>query len=214
MVDEIYDFESGRGQLMERSTIIQAGSNTLEAIYLRGQVKPPVLVVPGIHISGGSMEGSVSNEISYTTSFNGHASLRFAWQGQGASEGELPKVGESLEPLQTDLAHAVDHLRDCEGSEKVALVALRDGALPALTFATAHPEKVELLALIDPPDAAAEQIGALLTFVFFPGEEVVPRDFHDFDKCSVVRIPKADRAFRRNLNLLGQSVANLLSRPD
>lgn len=213
MVDEIYNFQSGRGQLMERSTIVQAGPNTLEAIYLRGKTSPPVLVVPGVHISGGNMEGAVSNEVAYTSSYNGHASLRFAWQGQGASEGELPKEGESLEALQVDLDHCVNHLLECEDCEQLALIALRDGALPALSYAAAKPEKVALLALIDPPDEAAEQIGELPTFVFFPGEEIIPRSFHDFDKCSVARIPKAGRAFRRNLNLLGQSVANLLSRP-
>lgn len=213
MVDETYNSESGRGQLMERSTIVQAGENTLEAIYLRGDAKPPVLVVPGIHISGGNMEGAVSNELAYTSSYNGHASLRFAWHGQGASEGELPKEGESLESLQVDLEHTVQHLLDCEDCETVALVALRDGALPALTFAKANPEKVALVALVDPPDEAADQIGEQPTFVFFPGEEVIPKAFHGFEKCSVARIPKADRAFRRNLSLLGQSVANLLSRP-
>jgi alpha/beta superfamily hydrolase len=213
MVDQIYDPESGKGQLMERSTIIQSGVNTLEAIYLRGKATPPVLIAPAIYASGGNMEGAVSNEISYAVSYNGHASLRFAWQGQGASEGTLPEIGDSLELLQRDLDNAIDHLLECEEAKSLALVALRDGASAVLDYAARKLGKVTHIVLVDPPGETAAQISEIPTFVFFPGEEVIPGPYRDLENCSVVRIPKADRAFRRNLNILGQSIANLLSSP-
>jgi alpha/beta superfamily hydrolase len=210
MVDKIYDANSGRGQLMERSTVVQSGPNTLEGIYLRGNKTPPVLVVPAVHQPGGSMEGSVANEIAYQASFHGHPSLRFAWQGQGASEGDLPAEGESLAPLQVDLQHSVQHLLECEDAKELVLIGLRDGSVPILEYARGAADKVAMIILIDPPGQSAVRINDIATFIFFPGEEIIPREFHDFDICSVVRIPKADRAFRRSLNLLGQSVVNLL----
>ena len=88
MVDGVFDASSGRGQLMERMTFVQSGELSLDAIYLRGKRRPAAVIVPAIHEPGGSMEGPIANELAYAIGYAGHASLRFAWPGQGASDGQ------------------------------------------------------------------------------------------------------------------------------
>lgn len=210
MVDQVYDPEGRRGQLMERSTFVQSGELALEAILLRGEASPSLLIAPGRFAYGASMEGPIANELAYAAAYAGHANLRFAWRGHGASQGEPIPEGADHTPLLEDLAAAAELLRE-SGSARLALAAIRDGVEPLLAFAAEAP-LIELVVLIDPPEDCIPAIGGVRVPVFcvFPGDEPLPEAFRDTEACQVKRIPKADRTFRRNLNLLGQVLAGLL----
>lgn len=212
MVDGVFDASSGRGQLMERMTFVQSGELSLDAIYLRGKRRPAAVIVPAIHEPGGSMEGPIANELAYAIGYAGHASLRFAWPGQGASEGERLAAEAPATELLPHLAEALDHLRETAMSPAIALVALRDGARAALPFTLAH-ETVPLLVLIDPPsdmDEAIRQAGDQrpVVMVLARDEDATARRLAD-PPAKLIVIPETDRSFRRNLGRLGRQVADL-----
>lgn len=215
MVDRIYDAHKGKGQLMERSTIVQGPKLTLEGIYLRGKDAPAVLVCPAIHAGGGNMEGAVANEIAYAVSYAGHASLRFAWRGQGASEGESIPEGEPVAPLEEDFHAALEHLRDCEEHDRVVVVALRDAARLLVGMKEAQSLNIDALIMVDPPAEVEVGLEAIpgSKFAFFPGEEEMAPEFRESERCTAVRVPNADSAFRRSLSRLGSMIADLMGRP-
>ena len=144
-----------KGQLLERSVIIPfpgEGSNSpaggcLDGIFLRGSESPSVLVGSPHPLLGGSMQNPVVNEIAYAASRCGRASLRFDYEGVGASEGE--SSGDP-EKAARDMKAALDHLLESSESKTAAIAGYSFGCLPALLVAARDP-RVDRLLLVAPP---------------------------------------------------------------
>lgn len=140
-----------RGQLLERPVVIPtARGECLDGIYLRGEALP-LLVASPLPGAGGSMQHPVLNELAYAAALSGRASLRLDYRGVGASEGAL----------STDLAHAVEdlregviHLLDTVRTGAVAVAGWDTGCWVALALARVEP-RVERVALIAPSDQPA-----------------------------------------------------------
>lgn len=217
MVDQIFEANSGRGQLMERLTFVQTPAHALDAIYLRGDRSPPLLICPALFEPGGGMEGPLANELAYSSALQGHASLRFAWRGQAASQGELPSsehgAAQAAELVLDDIQSSLEHLQETTDLKRIAVAGLRDGAWGAISLARARPVEVELILLIDPPPSVVQELPERATFLIFPGDEPVDSAFDAIRETKPIhRIPKADKSFRRGLGELGKLVANLLGR--
>jgi uncharacterized protein len=136
-----------KGQLLERPVIVPFGAGCLDGIYLRGEQPPPLLVASPHPLLGGSMQNPVVNEIAYAAARRGRASLRFDYQGVGASEGE---PSDDPERAASDIKHALDHLLETTGQPLVALAGYSFGAVAALLLAAREP-RIDRLLLFAPP---------------------------------------------------------------
>jgi len=141
-----------KGQLLERPVIIpftRASGETacLDGIYLRGSEPPPLLVGSPHPLLGGSMQNAVVNELAYAAARAGRASLRFDYEGVGASEGE-----PSADPEQAvrDMLAALQHLIESAEKPRVAVAGYSFGCVPALLLA-ARESKIDRLLLVAPP---------------------------------------------------------------
>jgi alpha/beta superfamily hydrolase len=142
MVDRL-----AKGQLLERPVIVPFEKGCLDGIYLRGEATPPLLVGSPHPLLGGSMQNPVVNELAYAAARQGHASLRFDYQGVGASEGE---PSEDPEQATNDMAHALEHLLESAGRPRAAIAAYSFGCIPALLLAARDP-RVDRVLLVAPP---------------------------------------------------------------
>src|SRR5512137_2309925 len=107
------------GQYLERPALIDAGGETLEGLYHRGDRPPAILVCPPLDREG--MDAPVLAELAWAAARAGHASLRFQHRGRGASTG-------SVDPARApdDARAALAHLAECAGPV-VAAAGLRGG---------------------------------------------------------------------------------------
>jgi len=78
----------------------------------------------------------------------GFHTLRFDYFGTGDSSGEADQA--DLAGSNSDVAVAIEALRDIAGTSKVALIGLRLGANIAVQAAATHESEVEALVLWDP----------------------------------------------------------------
>jgi alpha/beta superfamily hydrolase len=147
-----------KGQLLERSVIIpfewhrgapsgRPDSGCLDGIFLRGTEPPPLLVCSPHPLLGGSMLNPVVNELAYAAARCGRASLRFDYQGVGASEGE---PSDDPERATADAKAALDHLLETTGQRGAAVAGYSFGCWPALLQAARDP-RIDRLLLIAPP---------------------------------------------------------------
>lgn len=158
-----------QGQYLERPTLIQrlpadevTAGLTLEGLYHRGDRAPAVVICAPHPRMGGSMDSPVVAELAWALTRRGHATLRFNYQGVGASAGELQTpapAGPGAGPLPLralaselgDAAAAVRHLAACVGHGRVAVAGYSFGAGVALALALEDPELSHLL-LVAPPN--------------------------------------------------------------
>ena len=136
-----------KGQLLERPVIVPFGAGCLDGIYLRGEQPPPLLVASPHPLLGGSMQNPVVNEIAYAAARRGCASLRFDYQGGGASEGE---PSDDPEQAASDMKHALDHLLETTGAPLAAIAGYSFGCAAALLLAARDP-RVDRVLLVAPP---------------------------------------------------------------
>lgn len=136
-----------KGQLLERPVIIPLGATCLDGIYLRGATVPPLLIASPHPLLGGSMQNAVVNELAYAAARSGHASLRFDYEGVGASEGE---PSDDLERAARDMAAALDHLAESTRAESFAVAGYSFGCAPAMLVA-ARDRRVDRVLLVAPP---------------------------------------------------------------
>jgi alpha/beta superfamily hydrolase len=93
------------------------------------------------------MQNPVVNEIAYAAARCGRASLRFDYEGVGASEG---KATDDPENAARDMKAALEHLLESSGQPQAALAGYSFGCWPALLLAARDP-RVDRLLLIAPP---------------------------------------------------------------
>src|SRR3989442_376644 len=95
-----------KGQFLERPTLVPVGDLVLEGLWHRGEHRPPLLIIPPKPVQGGSMDHVVAAESSWAVATSGHPTLRFNFQGVGASQGKQSVDGKSL-ALDAEAALAV-----------------------------------------------------------------------------------------------------------
>lgn len=223
------------GQYLERPTLIvrhpaseTTSGLTLEGLYHRGQRSPGVVVCAPHPRMGGSMDSAVVAELAWAFTRRGHATLRFNYEGVGASEGTLQAplpdaVGlpvASLGSESGDAVTAAEHLKACIVGPDVALAGYSFGAAVALAVALERPELTPLV-LVAPPTLLFDfsVIEHVQGPVFVAAGELDP--FVDLDvlrslarKCPNVhleRLEGADHAFTRGLTELGSRAAQWLA---
>jgi len=93
-----------RGEYLERAVVIPGGP-PLEGLYHRGKRAPGILIAPP-HPERGGMEMALIAELAWALTRSGHATLRFNYEGVGASAGtfEPTRAGEAA-------ARAFEHLQ-------------------------------------------------------------------------------------------------------
>ena len=103
-------------------------SETLEGLYHRGEVMPPVVLVPPHPREGGSMDSALVAEVAWAVTRAGHATLRFNFRGVGASSGRPGGPGADL----ADLDAALVHHAETTGAARLGVCAFAGGAAVAL----------------------------------------------------------------------------------
>lgn len=223
------------GQYLERPTLIvrrpaSEGSSglTLEGLYHRGQRAPGVVVCAPHPRMGGSMDSAVVAELAWAFTRQGHATLRFNYEGVGASEGTLqaplPEVtGLSVSSLVSesgDALAATQHLQACLDGGKVALAGYSFGAAVAVSVALQQAEPTPLV-LVAPPTHLFDfsVIERVRGAVFVAAGDLDP--FVDQSmlqelarKCPhlhLERLKGADHSFTRGLTELGSRAARWLA---
>jgi alpha/beta superfamily hydrolase len=141
-----------KGQLLERPVIIPHQGLCLDGIFLRGTRTPPLLIASPHPLLGGSMQNAIVNELAYAAARSGHASLRFDYEGVGASEGTL---SDDPERATGDMAAALEHLAETTRASSFALAGYSYGCLPSLRLA-ARESRVDRLLLVAPPRKVLE----------------------------------------------------------
>lgn len=152
------------GQYLERPTLVprrlDSGEDiTLEGLFHRGDAAPALVVCAPHPDFGGSMDAPVVAELAWAVTRAGHATLRFNYQGVGASQGTRerytgatngPRRLDTLGAEVADADAAARHLAECVPHRRVALVGYSFGAAVALALSLKRPD-VTGLALVAPP---------------------------------------------------------------
>jgi alpha/beta superfamily hydrolase len=179
------------------------------------------------------MDSTVVAELAWAVTRAGHASLRFNYQGVGASQGTIaaPAALERLDaraPLSVldsevgDCDAAVRHLAESVAHGKVALAGYSFGAAVALRHALEHPE-IQAIVLVAPPTTLFD-FSALAGFdrrllVVAAHQDPLtdrPKVSEWVQAAANGRfdvIPGADHSFTRGLTELGRRVAAFLASP-
>lgn len=206
-----------KGEYLERAVVIPSGSLTLEGLYHRGDGTPGVLLVPPHPYIRGSMEISIIAELAWAVTRAGHPTLRFNYQGVGASRGEFSEA-EAL----TGARAARSHLLACMGEESpIGALGLGFGASVAASLALETKPLISPLIMVCPdpaqlPDGLNQYRGELLVVVpqYAPGDaEALMRLCESVPNGRYAAIPRADGAFVRGLVELGKVVADVFSPP-
>lgn len=203
-----------KGQFLERPTLIPVGELVLEGVAHRGTKRPGVLVLPPPAVEGGGMDHVVGAEVAYAVTRAGHSTVRFNYRGVGGSQGELSR---NVDDWLLDAREALRLTQDNAGGGSVVLVAI--GASDAVAARLAESEPVAGIALVHPtvlrPDEVLK-LSAVAWEVIFPELEPVDRLAWSNTLTPhghrLTLIPGANRAYQRNLPLVGKAVVDLLER--
>jgi uncharacterized protein len=209
-----------KGEYLERAVVIPGSHGTLEGLFHRGHLRPPLLVAPMFPVSGfggGSMESAIIAELAWAVTRRGHPTLRFNYRGVGASSGTFSNETAAL----ADARDAADHLRNTVGAQPLAIAGVAQGASIAAALALAD-EEVELLIAVGPDAAhfpeAFRSFAREVVVVVAEGEAGETKSaLAAFTKAlpngRFAVIPEADRAFVRGLVELGRVVADAVAPP-
>lgn len=204
------------GQYLERMAVIPAGAEVLEGLYHRGDLPPPVVLVPPHPRDGGSMDAAVVAEGAFAITRAGHATLRFNFRGVGASSGTPGGPAEDL----ADVEAAVVHLAATTAAARLDLCAFA-GAAPAALRAAASPG-IGAVALVAPSGdglagAAAFLAGAagarapVTVLLVGPGAAARSALAALGDRCRFETVPDADLATGRGLPEIGRRLVAAVS---
>ncbi|MFH1809258.1 MAG: alpha/beta fold hydrolase [Pseudomonadota bacterium] len=206
-----------RRQFLERMTVFPSGEAMLEGLFHTGDRTPPCLVAPPHPQLGGSMDSPVCAELCWTLSQQRLPTLRFNYQGVGASTGQSHGDQRDVE----DLRAALGQLRETTAVNEVAVVGYSFGAFLAAQLA----QRDHLLAacvLVAPPGALFpfdwEALGrATCPVLVLLAEHDVYCDATVATKMAqaagltVRTIRNADHFFSRGLFEVGRLTAEVLS---
>jgi alpha/beta superfamily hydrolase len=206
-----------KGQFLERPTLIPlANGLVLEGVSHRGEKKPGLLVLPPPPLEGGGMDHVVGAELAYAISRAGHPTLRFNYRGVGGSQG---KPSQSPMDWLEDALAAHELAR--ENSAGAPPVIATIGASDAVALKLIELQPVAGLALINPSLARPDDFEGREKLAWPLGVVVGEHDTTQergrwasvLDRLEgrFTLIPGANRTFQRNLPMVGQAVASLLS---
>lgn len=202
-----------KGQFLERPTLVPVREGVvMEGLWHRGDRRPPVLIIPPLPEEGGSMDHVVAAEIAWASSTRGFPTLRFNYEGVGASQG----VRASGQMLVEDAEAALRLLEDNTGVAQLVAVALGGSAQVGLHLAERHPAVIGVC-LVSPVGVGPEH----LRKVSSPIRVVVGA--HDLRQPRVALaaavteaggqvdiVDDADHTFLKNLPQVGRNVAEFL----
>jgi uncharacterized protein len=196
------------GQFLERPTLIRVNDErVLEGLWHRGK-NHLIVVLPSAPWEGGGMDHTVGAELAFALTQANHATLRFNYAGVGASQGHRATHPEALlEDARAALALA------CENWPEQRPVLVSIGASDAVALRLAREESLRALIAVAPTLATPVDFADLsIPFhVVLPELESRSTRWNDLVE-SVTRVPHADRAFLRNLPMVGHAATNFLSR--
>jgi len=200
------------GQYLERSVVI----GDLDALYHRGRRDPPCVIASPHPALGGSMVSPVIAELAWALTRAGHPTMRFDYQGVGASRGSSrhPAGSMEFEDVSGDVADlliAADQLLATAQMPVACAVGYSFGAAVALQ-AAADP-RIDRVVLIAPPTRlhdfsalAALRKPALVVCAHHDG--YCDRSALKLPEDGLLEvIPHADHFFARGLTDLGKHVA-------
>jgi len=107
-----------QGQFLERPAIIAVGNCVLDGLWHRGEVRPPLLIIPPPP-NQGSMHHPVLSELAWAAATSGFPTLRFDFRGVGASQGQPSGPAERL----TDAEAALRLLEENTGVARAAVAS-------------------------------------------------------------------------------------------
>ena len=224
------------GQFLERPTLIarpdpwaEGGVVTLEGLFHRGSRAPAVVVCPPHPRLGGSMDSPVVAELAWSLTKRGRATLRFNYQGVGASggtlhasapDGHLEKLAlAALSSEVGDASAAVNLLTASVPDGKVAIVGYSFGAAVALALVQSRPA-IRPLILVSPPTTLFDwellrSVQQPTLIVVGHKDPLVDRQalsplLPDVEGSRLEVIAHADHVFSRGLTELGRVVGDWL----
>jgi hypothetical protein len=204
-------------QFLERMTVIPSGEATLEGLFHTGDGAPPCLIAPPHPQLGGSMDSPVCAELCWALSQRRLPTLRFNYQGVGASTGQAHGDARDVE----DLRAALGQLRETTAVNEVAVVGYSFGAYLAALLA-ARDRLLEHLVLVAPPVALYPFDWDALGRAACPVLVVLAADDHYGDAAVTTRLAEAagltvrtvrdaDHFFARGLVEVGRLTAGVIT---
>lgn len=206
-----------KGQFLERPTLIPTERGlVLEGISHRGSKRPLLLVLPPPPAEGGGMDHVVAAELVYAAAHAGYPTLRFNYRGVGASQGSREATPKTL--LQDAWAAyglAVDNadgatpvIASLGASDAVAWQLSKDHPVAGLMFVNPS--------LVTPEEVVVPNASYLVTAVLAEHDAGQPRAAWaaalETQGAQLTVVPGADRAFQRNLLMVGKAGAAFLAR--
>ncbi len=207
-----------KGQFLERPALIPTeGGLVLEGTSHRGNLTPPLLVLPPAPAEGGGMDHVVAAELVFAAARNGHPTLRFNYRGVGGSQGARAR---SPEALLADARAAYELASDNARGAACVIAALGASDIVALKLAIAVGAAGVLLVnptLASPSDAATLRVPVSVVLPEHDSVAVPRLDWAEWlaargDRLTVV--PGADRSYQRHLVMVGQAAAQFLAQTD
>ncbi len=202
----------GKGQFLERPTLIPSGTGVLEALSHRGDKRPPLLIIPPVPEEGGSMDHVVAAEVAWAAASTGFPTLRFNFKGVGGSQGE-----RGDDPLE-DLEGALRLIRENTEAGAVVALAISESAKLTVELARRHPELAGVV-LVSPvgiggPDLSPVSQPLLVVMgardVRQPRVALAAAVTENGGRFEMV--DDADHVFQRNLPEVGRHVREFLKR--
>jgi alpha/beta superfamily hydrolase len=141
-----------QGQILERATLVPSGDLVLEALWHRGDRRPPLLMLSPAPDQG-SMDHPVATEVTWAAARAGLPTLRFNFRGVGGSQGKKADASKQL----IDAESALRVIQENTGAASIAVAALGASAATALQLLKRHPA-VAGLCLISPHGIAAPDL--------------------------------------------------------
>ncbi len=202
----------GKGQFLERPTLIPSGTAVLEALAHRGDKRPPLLIIPPVPEEGGSMDSVVAAEVAWAAASAGFPTLRFNFKGVGGSQGER---GDNL---LEDLEGALRLIQENTDATSVVCLAISQSAKLALELASRHPALAGLV-FVSPVGIGGVDLNPVsLPLLVVMGARDVRQPRVAFASAvteaggTFEMVDDADHVFQRNLPEVGRHVRNFLSR--
>ncbi|MGA9520546.1 MAG: alpha/beta hydrolase [Myxococcaceae bacterium] len=200
----------GKGQFLERSTLIPSGKGVLEALSHRGDKRPPLLIIPPVPEEGGSMDHVIAAEVAWAAASAGFPTLRFNFKGVGGSQGE--RGDDVLE----DLEGALRLIQENTDTTSVVCLAISQSAKPALELARRHPALAGLV-FVSPVGIGGSDLAPVsLPLLVVMGARDIRQPRVAFASAVTEAggrfemVEDADHVFQRNLPEVGRHVRDFL----
>ena len=202
-----------RGQFLERPTLIPVRADVvLEGLSHRGEKRPALLILPPAPDEGGSMDHVVAAEAAWAAASRGFPTLRFNFEGVGASQGRRG-TGESL---IDDAEAALRVLEENTACANIIVLTIGESATVGRALCRKH-ASVSGLCLVSPMGVTPEDftrircpVRVILGALDLRQPRVALAAAVTEVGGQVDLVPEADHTFTKNLPDVGRNVAEFL----